>query len=75
MDFEEVFDEFEPPTRVWRASSEGFTCTIIYNAHYNEYAANCHDYQEGILVGGPWDSFEEAKAACLRLLLSNTTTH
>jgi len=67
MNFKEIVDAVDAPMRLWMASSGEYTLTIMCNG-YGEYAVNCSDSEEGVLVGGPWDSFEEAEAACHRLV-------
>jgi hypothetical protein len=70
MKFEEQIDAFvhEPSWRLWRAESHGMIWYIMYNGE--GYAANVRDNEddEEVLMGGPWDSFEEAVAACRNLV-------
>jgi hypothetical protein len=67
MIFKEQPDAFLEPMRLWRAESHGFIWYIMYSGE--EYAANVREKEndEEVLIGGPWDTFEEAEAACRNL--------
>jgi hypothetical protein len=68
--FEEQPDPFvhEPLWRLWRAEGYGHIWYIMYNGE--EYAANIREKEDDVevLMGGPWDTFEEAEASCRNLV-------